>query len=449
MNQPLSQLDLVREKRTADTKPVNDMIAAAEAEGRALTAEEFTLVQERAAANTEIDARIADLLKIADGNAIAARTAPTYGGAIVRSAPQTYSERGDHSHIRDMIAAQIRNDQGAWERLRRHGSEVLVEKRDITRVDGAGGEFVPPLWMVDDYGDFPRAGRMIANLVTQMPLPGGTDSINFPKITTGPQVGIQTADNGAVTETDMATSSATAPVRTIAGQQDLAIQLVEQSPLGGGMDRLIYSQLAADYERALGAQIWNGSGAAGQLLGYLQMSTGAGAVNTISYTDGTPTVSELYPPLAQAVSQVHTNSFVGATAIVMAPRRWNWMLSALDGNLRPLVVPTANGAYMAQGVQTASDAFGPVGTMLGLPVYLDAAAPLLLGAGTEDAILVARFSDSILLEGSINTRVLPDVGSGTLTVRFQMYRYAAFTGNRRPQSISKITGTGLIAPTGF
>lgn len=445
MNQPTSMLDLVRERRTADTKPVNDMIAAAEAEGRALTADEFTLVQERAAANSEIDSRIADLLKIADGNAAAARTAPVYGGAIVRSAPQTYSERGTHSHVRDMIAAQLRNDQGAWERLRRHGSEVLVEKRDITRVDGAGGEFVPPLWMVDMYGDFPRAGRSIANLCTQMPLPGGTDSINLPKITTGPQVGIQTADNAAVTETDMVTATVTAPVRTIAGQQDLAIQLVEQSPLGGGMDQLIYSQLAADYERALGAQIWNGTGASGQVLGFLQLS----GINAVTYTSAAPTTSELYVPLAKAVSKVHTNSFVAANAIIMAPRRWNWMLSALDNSNRPLVVPNANGPYMAQGVQTGLDMTAPVGTMLGLPVYLDAAAPLLLGAGTEDAIIIARFSDAILLEGGVNTRVLPDVGSGTLTVRFQLYRYAAFTAGRRPTSVSAVTGTGLIAPAGF
>jgi hypothetical protein len=172
-------------------------------------------------------------------------------------------------------------------------------------------------------------------------------------------------------------------------------------------------------------------------------------INSVVYTDATPTVSEMYLPLAQAVSKVHTNSFVAANAIIMSPRRWNWMLSALDGSLRPLVVPSANGAYMAQGVQTGMDMSAPVGSVLGLPVYLDAAAPLLLGAGTEDAIIVARFSDAILLEGGVNTRVLPDVGSGTLTVRFQLYRYAAFTAGRRPASVSAVTGTGLIAPSGF
>ena len=442
-----TMLELVCEKRDELLKPANDLIALAETEQRNLSADEFTTAQETAATPEvkALDERIAFLVDKANRDATATSELPVARNIRVGKEPTTYSQRGEHSHIRDVFAATLRQDPQAWDRLRRHGSEVLVEMRDLTRVDGAGGEFVPPLWLVDLYGDFPRASRVIADRCTQIPLPGGTDSINLPRITTGPQAAIQTADNAAVQETDMVTATVTAPVRTIAGQQDLAIQLIEQSPLGGGMDSLIYNQLAADYQRALGVQIWNGSGAAGQVTGILvQAST-----NSISYTDASPTVPELYLPLAQAASQVHTNSFVSADAIVMTPRRWNWMMSALDSSNRPLVVPNANGPYMAIGQQDVSAAAGPVGSVLGLPVYIDATGPLLLGAGTEDAIIIAKWSDAVLMEGSVNTRVLPDVGSGTLTVRFQLYRYVAFTAGRRPQSFSKITGTGNIAPSGF
>lgn len=442
---PKSLLEMQRAKRDELVTAANTAIALAESEERDLTPEETEVVTRTAADTVTIDATIAASSQIARGNAAAVAQLPAMPNVRVGREPTTYSERGEHSHIRDIFSAQLRNDPQAWDRLRRHGSEVLVEMRDLTRVDGAGGEFVPPLWLVDLYGDFPRAERVIADLCTQIPLPGGTDSINLPRITTGPASAIQTADNAAVNETDMVTATVTAPVRTIAGQQDLAIQLIEQSPLGGGMDGLIYGQLGADYQRALGVQIWNGSGAAGQVTGILvQAST-----NSVAYTDGTPTVAELYLPLAQAASQVHTNSFVSANAIVMTPRRWNWMMSALDANSRPLVVPNANGPYMAIGQQDVSASAGPVGSVLGLPVYLDATGPLLLGAGTEDAILIAKWSDAVLMEGSVNTRVLPDVGSGTLTVRFQLYRYVAFTAGRRPQSFSKVTGTGLIAPSGF
>lgn len=443
---PATIIDLQRARRDEIVAEANAAVLAAETAGRALTAEESELVTRAAAEAAPITATIEAAQELARGNA-AANTAPVQLPNVrVGAEPQTYSRHSDASHIRDVLAAQLRNDPQAWERLRRHAAEVRVEQRDITRVDGSAGEFVPPLWLVDLFGDFPRAGRVLANLCTQMDLPGGTDSVNLPRITTGPQVAVQTADNGAVQETDMVSATVTAPVRTLAGQQDLAIQLIEQSPLGGGMDRLIYSQLAADYERALGVQLWNGSGSSGQVLGFLQTSS----INSVSYTDASPTVPELYLPLAQATSKVHTNSFVPAEAIVMAPYRWNWMLSALDSSNRPLVVPNAQGPYVALGNQTASAAQGgPVGSILGLPVYLDATCPLTLGGGTEDAILAAKFSDAVLMEGAVNTRVLPDVGSGTLTVRFQLYRYVAFTAGRRPQSVSKVTGTGLAAPSGF
>jgi hypothetical protein len=84
--------------------------------------------------------------------------------------------------------------------------------------------------------------------------------------------------------------------------------------------------------------------------------------------------------------------------------------------------------------------------MIGLPVVLDANIPTNLGTD-EDMIVLARMTDQWLWESSIRTRVLPDVGSGTLTVRLQVYGYLAFSGGRYPESIATVGGTGLIAPT--
>ena len=436
-------LNLVREERAKVIAPADAAIAAAESEDRNLTVDEFTLVQSAAAAAAPLDERIAELTNLAERTAVAAKV---FGGAVVRSEPNTYAKRGEFSHVRDTILATQRNDQDSWGRLRRHAQEIAVESRDITRTDGAGGEFVPPLWLVDMFGDFPRAGRVAANLVSTLALPVGTDSINLPRISTGPQVAVQTADNAGVQETDMGTATVTAPVRTIAGQQDVAIQLIEQSPLAGGIDQLIYGQLLADYERALGVQIWNGSGVSGQVLGV----AGTAGIGAVTYTDGTPTVPETYLPLAQAINSVHVNSFIPATAIVMHPRRWNWMTSALDSSSRPLVVPTAQGPYMALGVDTTLNAQGLVGSVLGLNVHIDATIPTTLGAGSnEDRIFVGDLTQSYLMEGAVRTRVLPDVLSGNLTVRFQMYRYVAFTAGVRPTGVAMISGSGLATPTGF
>lgn len=53
-------------------------------------------------------------------------------------------------------------------------------------------------------------------------LPPRTDSINLPKVATGTATAIQTADADAVQSTDMTDTFISAPVCTIAGQQDTA-----------------------------------------------------------------------------------------------------------------------------------------------------------------------------------------------------------------------------------
>jgi hypothetical protein len=180
-------------------------------------------------------------------------------------------------------------------------SGMLVEKRAITRVDGAGGEFVPPLWLLDEYAAAQRALRPFADEVRNIPLPAGTDSINVPRITTGSLTGVQTADNAAVTAQDLVTATVTAPVRTIAGQVDAAMQLLDQSPIA--FDEIVFEDLIADYAMQLDIQ----------LLERLRRVRPAArhpehvGINAITYTDATPTVPELYPKLADALNQASNN----------------------------------------------------------------------------------------------------------------------------------------------
>jgi HK97 family phage major capsid protein len=150
------------------------------------------------------------------------------------------------------------------------------------------------------------------------------------------------------------------------------------------------------------------------------------------------------------VSQVVTNRFQPAEAIVMSPSTWYWLSAQVDGSNRPLIVPTANGPFNANGVVTNPGADSmQVGTIAGLPVYIDATITKTYGAGTNQSpILVGKFSDSYLFESGMKTRVLPDVLSANLTVRFQVYGYAALL-HRFNKSVSAITGTGAIAPSGF
>jgi len=355
---------------------------------------------------------------------------------------RTYEAGNGKSYFADLVRSTILHDDEARGRLQNHAQDVEQEQRDLTRVDTAGGYFVPPKWLIDQAIDIARAGRPFANLISNQPLPPGTDSINIPKITTGTATAIQTADNAAVQETDIVDTVVTAGVKTIAGQQDVAIQLLDQSPVA--FDELIFRDLMADYATKVNLQVLSGTNAAGQVQGTL----GTTGINAVTYTDATPTVGELYAKLADAVQQIHTGRFLPPTVIVMHPRRWGWFLAALDSSNRPLVVPNANNPMNAMGINDVTASQQVVGTIMGLPVVTDPSIPTNVGVGVnEDQIIVMRASDLVLWESGIKSRVLPDVGSGTLTVRLQVYGYVAFTAARLPKSVSVISGTGLVAPT--
>lgn len=433
-------LDALREQRAAKAAEASELLAGEP------TPEALAVVEERHAEIEKLDADI-DRVEATEARAAAIAEAraevhvPTVGSAKIVSEPMTYAEHGERSFVRDLINAQLRNEPSAWSALQRHMDEVRAEQRDISRTDGAGGEFVPPLWLVNEYAKTLRPGRVTADLLTKMALPAGTDSINIPRITTGTDVAIQTADNAATTTQDMVTTSVSAPVRTISGYENVSIQLVEQSPLAGGLDRMIFADLVAAYDYKLNLQVLNGVGTAGELAGLIP-----NAGTSVTYTAGTPTAAGFQGAFAQALSQVAKARFEGASAVVLHPSIWYGLVGMSDSNGRPIVVPNQNGVFNAVGVNGAPGAAqGPVGNILGVPCYLDAAVPTVSSAKPA---LVAKFDDAILMESGIRTRVLPDVLSANLTVRFQLYAYAAMA-NRYPAGFATIAGTGFNPMTGY
>ncbi|WP_432169063.1 phage major capsid protein [Streptomyces sp. 1222.5] len=443
-----------REEILAKRKAITDL-AEEEAREDLLPEEdsEFRELTSQVAAKDDelrqLDERIKELSEEAERS----RTV-TEGAAAVKRAKarvtsvneaRTYEKGNGRSYLQDLARVQLNMDDGtARERLQRHAQDVATdpEYRDLNRTDGNGGYFVPPVWLMDQYADLARAGRAYANVVSNQPLPPGTDSINIPKVATGTATAVQTADNGAVQETDLTDTFINAPVRTIAGQQDVAIQLLDQSPVS--FDEVIFRDLVADYATKTDLQVISGSGSSGQVLGVRNTS----GITTVTYTDATPTVAKLYSKIADAVQRVHTLRFMAPTVIVMHPRRWAYLLAASDSTGRPLVVPNSGNPSNAVATLGTVGSQQVVGTMHGLPVVTDPSMPTNLGASTtEDVVHVLRASDVILYESGIRSRVLPEVGSGNLTVRLQVYGYLAFTAARYPQSVVEIGGTGLVAPS--
>ena len=90
-------------------------------------------------------------------------------------------DRPERSYFRDLYLSKTKGDREATDRLSSHA----LATRDINTTDTSGGDFVPPAYLVNDYIAKARAGRVTADLCSKFALPGGTDSINFPAITTG------------------------------------------------------------------------------------------------------------------------------------------------------------------------------------------------------------------------------------------------------------------------
>lgn len=424
--------------------------------------------------------------------AVARDDAASHSPAVVRSEPLTYNRQNAYeldgkaqptSWFRDLFHMQ-QGDPDAAARLQRHAKEMdvrLVERaqrrgdnaeREVrnvvgydipspfekrvnpNRTDGQGGYLVPPDWLMDALIPVLRAGRVVADQVRKMDLPEGTDSINIPKLATGTTAAIQTADAAGVSSTDFTDTSVSAGVKTIAGQQDVAIQLIDQSPLN--LDEILFTDLIADYNKKLDVQVLAGSNASGQIQG-LYSSAGASSwtnYNQVSYTDASPTAGELNTQCAAALSQIEQNRFdLDGVKFFMHSRRWFWMIGSTDTAGRPLVLPKGTAHF--NSIAEAGPATGPPGYKgelgLGFSAYTDPNITTTdtAGSGTlQDIILALKTDDAWLFEGELRQRTLPEILSGTLQVRFQIYNYVAFL-LRYAQSLAIISGTGLSAPSGF
>ena len=376
-----------------------------------------------------------------------------------------------------------RRERRVYERFLGEGMRVFEsgaaqqgdrEQRFISRTDGQGGYFVPPLWLVDDYVPYLRAGRTFADLWRNFPLPAGTDSINIPRVVLGTATGPQPGDGAPLPGRDIQDSFVNARIATIAGQQDAAIQLLDQSPVA--FDQIIFGDLAADYNMQLSAQLILGSGFP-QLNGLYPQGTITGGstpgfiVNTITQTTAATiwvgTATSFYTGAAQLTSQIARNRFRPPTAVITNDAVWYALAAAADTTNRPLVVPQMQGIgfNQAAGDDDGPESEGPIGHILGMPWSLDPNIPLTFGGTTPPSLgvisngnvapvpgsggnpdftpfIAAVFNDLYVWEGEMRSRTLSEVLSGTLQVRFQLYTYAASMPNRFQNSSGQALSYG-------
>jgi len=324
------QLERVKHTRDRALSARADFLARLERdskgrENRQLTPDEDRLFRSLTEEIRDAQQRVVELeqqeqyaTRPSDGARITAQTSGSIESRV-------YQPGGRNSYFRDLVQTSRQTaDAAAHERLAEYGREV----RDLNRADATGGSWVPPAYLLDQTIGLPRAGRVTADLLAGRTLPGGTDTISIPKIMTGTATAIQPADNDPVQELDLTESMLTAPVRTIAGQQDVAQQLIDQSPIN--VDDLIARDLRASFNQQLDNQVLSGSGVAGQLLGLRNVV----GIEAVSWTSATPTAVGLIKRVADAQSRISSALFEPANVVIMHPRRWAWLLTQNDSSSR-------------------------------------------------------------------------------------------------------------------
>lgn len=353
--------------------------------------------------------------------------------------PDMYVRGGQHRFMDDLFRAQIKNDPIALERVTKHHIHE-VEKRALTT--STFGGLIPPNYLLEMYAKALRNGRVFADQVNRQDLPPTGMSIIIPRLTTGLAAAPQSSENSAVTTQDIVETDLTVQVVTIGGYSPVSRQSLERAAYN---EEILMEDLIARYNADLDVECLNGSGSSPHMLGFLNTS----GIKTSAAT-GSSNLPAVYANIADVIQQI--NSAVGglgyvADKIVMHPRRWGSFVAAVDTTNRPILGISGLPVYNVDGVGNSAG-YGYVGTIQGLPVYVDANIPVNLGSGSnEDRILVFASGVVHLWERDSDpiTLAFEQQAGTSLQVQLVAYGYAAFSAGRYPAACGVVTG--LDTPT--
>lgn len=342
---------------------------------------------------------------------------------------------GKHSMFGDILKARVGGKSGgaAYDRL----EEFYTGKANeyIEGTDSAGGYLVRPEFV----GNLPPrlTPFNLVDIVPQLRVSG--DQVEFIRFTESASLAGWVGELLDKPQLNNQTfAPVTASVFTAAAHAIASNQLLEDS----SVDAIIRAQLDRGVRRTIEDGILNGTGTA-MPLGILRTPS----VLSRAWADASPTVGELLPQIALAITDVMDNHLSSPTHIIMRPQTWTRIITdaAATGTF------TFGAGLSDPGVRTASDPF-PNKTLFGLPVVT---TPLITGTnvagvngastgGTEARIIVADMSEQLLLN---RTDMEVDLSEHLLFLKnatvFRGERRVGFTAARYPSSIAIIHGTGL------
>lgn len=451
-----SLFDQMKERRSALKTERDALFDAAlnakddkgEVRARPLTPEEDTRVESLSEEIRKVDVRIEELMQEEiRAAAAAAHASPGVSPVESRKEPDIYEKGGPNSYFGDLFRSAKTNDTASAERLRRHAAHEKETRAvgNTNAAGGSGGEWAPPSWIVGEWINLIRPGRVTANLFQHEDVPVGISSLNYPKLLTGTSVGLQSTQNTALSSTDPTTGYIQTGFSTLGGKNVMSQQLMDQ---GHNFDKVITNDLAAAYAQQVGTQVFTGTGTGSGTNAVINGLGAATISNTVTWTQASPTPQGFYGQTAKLLSAFLTARLAPPTHWVMSPRRWFWLVASVDANGRPLVVPNAVAFNpLASQQDGPHQPAGFVGTLHGLPVYIDPLVPTNIGAGTnQDNVYLIKADDLVLLESPPQVEVFRETYADSLGILIRLYAYVGTILNRHTESIGLLTGTGLITP---
>lgn len=351
------------------------------------------------------------------------------GSGEQQSDANAYSQKGsNYSFFEDVKQAKLGHTK-AFERIVDAADKAGVDtKAMVEGTNSAGGYLVPP--EIDaELVRLKSVATPLRGLFSNVQVQ--SDSLQISQ-QTGGLTAAWTDELATKTAADFTFGQIQVSVFTAAGLAVVSNQLL--SDARPSIDGLITSDLAKRIAILEEKALVNGSGS-GQPRGVLQTS----GINSETYVDASPTVSELLPHILNAITQVQTNGLTEPTDIVMNPSLWNKIIGT----------PSINGYYTigTSGARqrTASDPLPPR-SLFGYPVTLSFNVPSTLGGGTESAVIVGDFKQGLILDRQGLT--VDDSSHVYFTSNQTVFRAESrvgFTAGRDPKAFCAVTGTGLAA----
>lgn len=357
------------------------------------------------AAQTAAEAALSDLLHYLEvRDAVGTAEGPYRPGA----APSFFA---------DLVASAEHRDARALSRLEAN--------REVRSTSASYGGMVVPAYLVDRLANSGHSSRPLCDVLAE-PLPDHGTTVTLPEVTTATTAEDQDGENTTVTPDDPATTARTFQLWSVWAAMSTTWQALARAE-GTGLDTFVARELVAGVDALLEARVIAGSGANGQATGILNASAG-----TVTLTGTTP--DDLLDAVARGAATIDTARGRPADLVVMAPRRWRWLL-ANAGDHPSAVTPTTEA--------------GPVaGRVLGIDVVASPGVPTALGSSTdEDRVIIARRDDLYLGADPVTAEVIDDADNqaGKLHSTIRAHRYYA-SGVIDTQGVQVITGTGLADP---